>query len=229
MIQKLFTSPVILDSNIHKDVKIKALNNYEFTKEISYLPIGLNEFLEASKSLYIVFATQGKEFIPVVLLGNKKNFMLNKEYQWRNHIYIPLVIRAYPFGVSEIDNNRRVIIIDEKSPIISKEEGVSLFEGNNPKTSTKNVIDFTSYVYKQLTLTKNFTNKLQELGLFVPAKISISTKTEQFELGTFYVIDQNKLKQLNTKQLRQLLNLDYLNYIYIHLNSLKNSYELSSI
>lgn len=226
MLHKLFQNPTILDNKQHKELKIAPISNYAFTKEIAYAPIGLQEFWEASKTLFIVFAGNQKEVAPVVLLGDTQNRLLNKASNWKTAYYIPQVFRAYPFGVTITNDTQKLIVIDSKAECF-KEEGKALFEESTPNSATKKIIDFTSYTYHQLEQSKKFTQMLVEFKLLSLAEISMRTQKESFNLGSFYVVDEKKLNQLNSKQFKQLANAGYLNAIYIHLNSLKNQYDLA--
>jgi hypothetical protein len=226
MLHKLFQNPTILDNKQHKELKKAPIGNYAFSKEIAYAPIGLQEFWEASKTLFIVFAGNQKEVAPVVLLGDTQNRLLNKANNWKTPYYIPQVFRAYPFGVTITNDNQKLIVIDPKAECF-KEEGKALFEESIPSSATKKIIDFTSFTYHQLEQSKKLTQILVELKLLSLAEISMHTPKESFKLGSFYVVDEKKLNQLNSKQFKQLASAGYLNAIYMHLNSLKNQYDLA--
>ena len=226
MLDKMFKNAVVLDKIKHKDLKVKNVENtYEYSKELPFAPIGLDEFFDAAKSLIIAFKGNNKELIPVVILGKDKN-MIFQDNSWKKNIYVPRIIRTYPFGVTELDG-KKIIAVDEDSDLLSRSEGVNLFKEEDENQESQNAaINFTTHSYNQLDIAKNSIQKLIELKLFDYVKINVSSSEKEVELGEYYIINEKKLNKLNSREFKKLGTHGLLNFIYLHLNSLKNRYEL---
>lgn len=76
---------------------------------------------------------------------------------------------------------------------------------------------------RQFNRTKNFCQKLQELNLLAPfsAKVEAPQKEPQTLTG-FYAVSRERVKELTDTQLRYLVQIDELELIYNHIQSMVN-------
>lgn len=225
MIEKMFTNTKLLDSNEHKDIKIIPTTTYAQTKEMLFCPIGLNEFFECSKSYMIAFKGNEKEIIPTIILGSENNMFLDEENNWKSNCYIPQVIRTYPFGVTMVDN-REIIVIDEDATCISKENGTSIFDENSKATeSTNKIVQFASQSYSNLQNSAQLFAQLLEYKVLDLVQFNLERNDEKKDLGNYYIVNEQKMQKLNSREFKKLGMTGLLNFIYLHLNSLKNRYD----
>ena len=228
MLANIFKNPEILDKNKHKDLKLSQYENYEFTKDVYLVPIGLEEMLVATKSLIIVFVRdQSGNIFPSVVLGaeNGKNLLLSDDFTWKQNTYIPAALRCYPFGIGANEKNTFITVdIDAK---VFKAKGGNLIV-KDEKDLTKEgdfAVKFVTEVYNNIEISKNFSSFIDELAILKQAEITMEIKEEKLSLKSgIYIIDENSLNKLESRKLKKLATNGYMKFIYAHLLSLKNTY-----
>ncbi|CAA6808868.1 MAG: Peptidase, partial [uncultured Sulfurovum sp.] len=126
----MFKSIVPITKERHLDKKVRAVDNFDFIKDVHIVSIMVHEFSRAASVYPIVFLEdQTKdEFKPVVLTGLEEGENLFvTDNKWEGS-YIPAIIRRYPFALAKTDEDGRyTICIDEASDFVNDEEGQELF------------------------------------------------------------------------------------------------------
>ena len=84
-------------------------------------------------------------------------------------------------------------------------------------------VEFLKDYQSQILLTNEFCNTLQGLDVMEPVQANISLKSgEKFALSGFQCVNKAKLKGLGDAALATLARSDYLELMYLHLQSLAN-------
>lgn len=211
----------------HLDWSIKPENNYAFAKSVNSVPLMAVEFPHAAEDYTIVFAGEGEQLLPVVIMGirDNENLYVNSQGEWAAQ-YVPAFVRRYPFVFATADQGKTLTLcLDESYKGCNQEDlGERLFDGAGEQTQYLNkVIDFLQDYQGHYQRTQAFSQKLVELDLLeeMGAKFTLANG-EQRTLTGFKVINKQKLKALTDEQVAQLFKTDALELIYLHLNSMRN-------
>lgn len=218
---------VPVSSEAHKDVSLRVAGDYTFAKEVNSVPLVAAEFRAAAPDSTIVFAGEGDEVMPVVILGlrDKENLYVDPDGSW-NGRYIPAFMRRYPFvfASSEDGKNFTLFIDDEYDGVNKDGEGEKLFDSRGERTSyLGQVLDFMREYQSQFARTKAFCKRLHELGLLEPMHAQYTLPDgSPGRLAGFSAVNREKLKELSGETLEQMLKTDELELLFVHLQSLNN-------
>lgn len=220
---------VPLNANTHKNLYLEDTGDYKFAKKTNSLYIAHVEFLKASKEYPIVFAMdKDKALYPVVLLGLDKdqNLFVDSKGKWLAN-YIPAYARRYPFILatsSDNDGNYTICIDDKYSGFNTSKKGEKLFDEDGGHTEQlKRSIEFLREYNRHTQVTTAFCNRLNELNILEPMKLSMKTDDgKEKTMGGFVGVNRMKFKGLPAETVTDLFQTDYLELIYLHLASLSN-------
>lgn len=220
-----YDKPVAINRDQHRTAKIGATTSFAFAAKTNSVALTVVEFIEASKEYPIVFAAVGDRRIPVALLGlrDRENLFIDADGKWDGR-YVPAFVRRYPFVLADNGNNEFIVCVDEASPAFNAAEGQAMFDESGKNTPfLDNAMSFLNAYQAQFARTEAFVKRLQELDLFT----QMSAKTEltdgrAFVLNQLYIVDEQKLLQLDDKVAADLLKSGQAAWIYAHLMSLSN-------
>lgn len=206
----LYKDITALNTELHADLKIKTEPDFKFTENINAAPLMLSEFMQASTCYPIIFVTEGA-VVPSVALGirNNENLFVDKQGKWSQSAYIPAYLRRYPFilarGEKE-DLSDAVLCVDTQSSVVSKKTGNFLIENNEPTDVARHALDFCMAYAQEGNSTEAFCKALHEHDeLIIKRQVVIygalakqlsASSQDNYTLGDFYVINDEKLKSL---------------------------------
>jgi hypothetical protein len=223
----IYQTAVPLSKDRHKDWSVESGANWGFTKTINSVPLMAVEIPQASVEYAIVFAGEGEQIMPVVILGmrSEENLYLSEDGSWQAK-YLPAFLRRYPFVFSVDDKGETfTLCIDEEFEGCNQSgQGQRVFdEDAKPTEYVDGVLNFLQEYQTQFNRTRAFGKKLQELDLLEPmhAKVSLDSG-QRMSLTGFMAVDRKKLKELAPEKLAELAKTDELELVYLHLASLKN-------
>lgn len=223
----IYQSAVPISAARHAGVSVEASDTYAFSAGINAVPLMAIEFPLASAEYAIVFAAEGEEVMPVVVLGirNEQNLYLSPDAHWKAN-YIPAFIRRYPFVFSSsADGKSLTLCIDESHPGVNREgRGNALFDKDGkPTPYVDKVLEFVREFQRHFERTRLFGRRLKELGLLESMQANVTTPGgEKLALGGFMVASRERLRALGADVLKQLVANDELEMVYLHLASLRN-------
>lgn len=218
---------VPVSSEAHKDVSLRSGGKYGFAAEVNSVPLVAAEFRAAASDCTIVFAGQGKEVMPVVILGlrDKQNLYVEADGSW-NGRYIPAFMRRYPFVfASGQDGKSFTLFIDEEYEGVNRDgEGEKLFDSRGERSMYLNqVLDFMREYQAQFTRTKAFCERLVDHDLLEPMHAQYTMPDgSPGRLAGFLAVNRDKLKALPDEVVRQMLATDELELLFVHLQSMNN-------
>ncbi len=199
---KMYKKLVLLDKNLHKNLKIKPMQDLEFAKDLAFIPILASEVKKVGKLFPIVFTNEeNPKLVAIVSLGGS-SLALNEEYKWIGD-YVPMFLRQYPFSIANAkvddENTAKVILIDEDSYLVSATEGKPLFDEDGNNTDTLNrAIDFLTKYDNQQNITNNVAKLIKESGILDEREISVGEdENKQVLVKGFSVVDREKLNNLS--------------------------------
>ena len=223
----IYQSAVPISAARHAKVSVEASDSYAFSAGVNAVPLMAVEFARASAEYAIVFAAEGDDMMPVVVLGvrNEQNLYLAADARWKAD-YIPAFIRRYPFVFSaSADGKSLTLCIDESHPGVNRDgRGNALFGADaKPTPYVDKVLEFVKEFQLQFERTRAFGRRLKALGLLEPMTANVTTPDgEKLTLGGFMVASRERLRALDDGSLLQLARSDELELLYLHLTSLRN-------
>ena len=211
----------------HDNWSVKVGDTYEFSRNVTSVPLTAVEFARAAPEFAIVFGGTGDVVMPVAVLGvrSEENLYLTREGGWRAQ-YVPAFVRRYPFVFSSADSGKTfTLCVDESfSGINQSGNGQRLFtDEGKPTPYVDNVLKFLQQYQIEFQRTEAFCRKLKTLNLLEPMRAEISAESgERFALTGFSAVDRARLKTLSADVLAEMVKSDELELIYTHLLSMHN-------
>lgn len=226
---------VPLNRYLHRRLRIRATRqNAGFAAGLNSVPIATAEFASAAGEYAIVFAKLANgEFLPAVLvgLGDEQNLYLDENLGWRRG-YVPAFLRQYPFVLAEDRDSGTVrVCLDMAYEGWSEHEGEALFgeDGADTERLTR-AMGFLRDLHDEFKRTALFAARLKELDLLEEKLVRSGTgEHARTELNGVYAVSEDKLAQLDEKQLPELFRSGALGLIYTHLLSLRNLERLAEL
>jgi hypothetical protein len=223
----MFTKPVALNRNAHRDLLFHPSGAYDFAARMHVAPICTAEFFLAAKEYAIVFVgTAEKRAFPVIVLGlnQEENCFVAGDGQWRGQ-YLPLAVRSYPFAiVKNADSGHSQVVIDETYPGFDLTAGNPLFvDGGEPGPELQQRLKQLELQQQEVARTWTFMTELERLGLLTERNAHVNSHGNgQFHLNGFLIVDEAKLNALKDPDLLGLMHSGYFALITAHLMSISN-------
>lgn len=222
----IYKSVVPLSPKSHSDWSVETGSNFAFSSNVNSVPLMTVEFEHAAPEYAIVFAGENETITPVALLGlRNENLYLSSDAHW-DAKYRPAFLRRYPFVFSPSkDHTQFTLCIDEGFSGFNHEgRGQKLFNNEHKPTAyVQDVLKFLQDYEFQYRRTQEFCKKLARLNVLdaVHAQVQLPSG-QQLSLDGLLVVDRTKLKALQPDQLADLAKSNELEWIYLHLLSMRN-------
>jgi hypothetical protein len=227
----IYETAVPVSSGRHAKCSIEAGKGFAFTRKVNSVPLMAVEFPQATPEYAVVFAQNGEDVVPVVILGARQseNLYLTEDDAWRAK-YVPAFIRRYPFVFSASDDGKTfTLCVDEAFQGLNYQgRGEALFQADGKHSPyVDGVLKFLQEYRTQFLRTQAFCKKLKELNLLEPMQAEFTLGSgEKMSLTGFQAVDRKRLKALSGEVLAQLAATDELELIYLHLQSMRNFSEV---
>lgn len=225
-----YERPVPLNREGHKDLRIKPINNVAFAAKAHSVPLTVAEFGPAARDFPILFGGNSlEEAGPLAMLGlnQSENAFIDENGQWEAGAYVPAFIRRYPFVLAEkpegAEGDDFTVFLDEDYAGFGTEEGERLFNEDGSDTDTlKNAVRFLGEFQEHVKRTHAFTKRLRELDLLEQRTAQIKDGENTMVINGLFLVNEEKLRQLDEKVAHELLADGSMGWIYAHLLSLSN-------
>lgn len=226
-----------LDKKKHAGLKFSPSSDYGYAGNLSSVPLVGKEMASACKYYPIVFPTVNKEEkktdegpmpMAILSLAKGKNAFVGEKGTW-NAAYIPAFIRQYPFVLGKYAEEKFAVAIDEDAPNFGS-DGEALFsETGEPSARVKQAADFLSKLQTDAIQTRRLTQALQQYELLKPQQLAAGKKDQaQQVLGTFQIVDEKKLADLDEKLLGSWVRSGLMAIVMAHFFSMGNLRQLAS-
>lgn len=230
--KKMYKNLVVLDKAAHKELKISPLENLNFARSSTFIPVVANEVSQVGATFPVVFTSEeNPSLVSLVSLGGD-SLAINNEGKWIS-AYVPSHIRKYPFSMASAKENpqQKVILIDDESPLFSKTKGKQLFKKDGePSETLSHAINFLSAHENQMLITRNVAKVIADSGILEEREISVGEGEEKKVLVKgFKVVDREKLNALSDDILADWVRKGIIAMIEAHIKSLENIQRLFSI
>jgi hypothetical protein len=220
-----------LNKDAHAALKINNDNAFGHIANEHLIPVTAHEYVFAGAEYPIVFIKNEEKDIyqSVVMLGlvaNQNLFM--QEGTWQGN-YMPAAARNYPLALvkESPESDRLLVAVDENSSRVSNDTGEALF--NEDGTETEFLTQRKQHMAEFLELgqvTIKMINKLHSLDLFKQQVLTLKVDGEERRINGIYLVDEEKLANLDDATLLELHKNGYLKVIYAHLLSLQHTQKL---
>ncbi len=219
----MFENVEPLNKEKHKELRIKPLENLEFARNISQVPLSFTEFAQAARYYPIVISIGEEPSARAVLsLQPNSNSFLDTEGRWTVP-YIPAHIRRYPFVLGRINNpdggddasREFTVCIDTDAGCFSTSEGEPLFQDDGePGTITARALEFLKKFQIEMELTTRYLKQLQDAGCLASKQLTLNVGGNAQNLGAFQTADLSKLKELDDGQAAEMVKSGLVGLMY---------------
>ncbi len=223
----MYTNPVLLNSIIHKSLRVGQLIQFGFAEKMNSVMIVAQEFFEAAKQYPVLFSkgTDGA-LIAVAITGIQRNLFIDSAGAWANGYYLPAFLRRYPYILSEDETQRETlsVCIDKDFIGFDDPDGARLFTDDGGMTPIlEHTVDFLRLYHEQSKITGAFVAKIDELKILKPVDVTVALNCgEKYTMGGLSMVDEDVLQKLSNNTVMELFRLGYLPWVYVHLCSLAN-------
>lgn len=216
-----------LSSETHAAFKMRSLDRAPFLVGQHAIPVTVDEFVAAQRTLPIVF-TSGDDAIPIALMGLNEGvnvFIGDDGKLTEDQVYVPAYVRRYPFMLARLrpDAQELSLCFDPTGEAIGAfDDGEPLFADGKPTDVVQNVLSFNEQFEQAGARTANFMQEVRELGLLMEGEVTLQVEGNEqpFIYRGFQMINEEKLNELRGDQLRKIQKSGLLPLIYAHLFSL---------
>jgi hypothetical protein len=224
-----YRRPVPLSTHRHAEWRLKP-GNLDFAAQCTALPVVTDEFAPASRSYPLLFSAQ--DAMPLVLLGLERRNLFVEDGEWAQDHYVPAYVRRYPFVfVRTPDPEGYALAIDADSGRVVEagDEGVALFDGDQPSTLTRQALEFCSRFTGEHLATQAFSQALKSNGLLASRDASVTMPGgRRLNVTGFDVVDAEKFSALPEEVVVEWHRKGWLALVHFHMASLSRFGELLS-
>lgn len=230
----------ILDSNTHKNTRVKLGRGAEFGENIHTVPVIAEELHQLVLEYPICFIKDNNtgQFGLNALLGFEVGENLFLEGNNWNAQYVPLHIRRQPFmaGINGEDGDRpteenTVITINMDNTRVQESEGELLFDADGKLTPyMETVNNLLATLVNGIIRTEAFVKALSDNDLIEPIQLKVSFASgEEKRFDGVYTIHEENFKNLSAEVLSAFHRSGYLQAIYMLKVSMGNIQKLVSM
>ena len=221
---------VALDKEIHKGKGVVAARRAAFAAGLTGVYVLAAEFVQAARDYPIVFAQdqQTGEYLPIAVTGlnQDENLFVGTDGEWEKDMYVPAYVRRWPFfGVrieGEAAKNGDILICVDESGLESSKSAVFDASGN-PSSDFQPTQTLISEMEGARPATEKLCQTVKEFGLLEPFEAHAFPKSgREMRLRGMFRVNEDKLNELQAKDVKRLMKNGELSRIYAHLMSLDN-------
>lgn len=225
-----YERPVPLNRTQHKDLRLKGLQSLKFAANVHSVPLTGVEFALAARDMPILFAGASVEDAgPMALLGlrQNENLFVDANGVWEANTYVPAFVRRYPFVLAEKPAGQEgddfTVFLDEAYEGFGSTDGDRLFkEDGTDSEILANAVNFLGEFQQHVGRTQWFMQQLRKHDLLEPRNIRLEKDGKTINLNGLFVVNENKLRELDEKTAHEFLREGVFGWIYSHLLSLAN-------
>ena len=223
----IYNTVVPLNKENHKELYINKTLDYSYAREINQVPLTAAEFPVACPEYAIVFYGDETKVAPFAVTGMDQehgNLYVDEKGNWRARC-VPAFVRRYPFIYGATDEaNTFTVSFDETYQGFNREgKGKPLFNEQGAESEyLTQVMSFMEELQTHFQNTELFCAKLVEHQLIEPMSTKVSTPfSDQPVTLSFFGVGHDKLKALSPEVLAEFVKNDWLELIYLHLQSIR--------
>jgi hypothetical protein len=229
--QNLHIQPTALDSAQHRQLKLKVpVTDWRVASKLNAMFVAAAEFGDVCREFPIVFVKAGKEpdgsdaIAPIAVFGlsQNQNLYLAGE-RWRA-MYMPAVLRAYPFCIARIDEQRFAICVDMAFSGANQADGQPLFnEDGSQAPLLKEMQAHLETLESEIQRTRLVGKRLLELDVLREMRFDATLPDgRQHTVDGFLTVDDEKMTKLPDSVVGELHRSGVLGLVHLHWVSMGN-------
>lgn len=232
---ELHKQPVVLDRDQHRNLRWRTDTDiFAAAASLNAFFVTAAEFADTCREYPILFLTAGQDpagkaqVAPVAVFGvSQKENLFYKPGGWDGH-YVPATLRAYPFTMARIAEDKFAVCIDRSCPGFSETEGERLFtEAGEPTEVLKRLHAFVEQIEIEVERTRLAGVRLMELQLLQPKRFDAKLPNgEPLAMDGFLALDEERLSKLGDADLLELQRSGLMGLLHAHQISLGNMRQL---
>ncbi len=217
---------------LQRNQKVRLLKAGEippFVRDLNAIPISFAEFAKVARNYPIVFTSgdQGATYAPVAVLGmtGGENLFVSKD-AWAENTYVPAYARRFPFCMARVTANGieqqdRLICVEKE---YASESGEAMFnDKGEPLQKWQEIERLLSEYEADLERSREMCGILGDYGLLESFTMQATpNKGAPLQLAGMFRVDEKKIEDLNSSQLKNLVKKGIMGRIFAHLLSLEN-------
>ncbi|HSC47873.1 MAG TPA: SapC family protein [Gammaproteobacteria bacterium] len=221
---------VALDKEKHKGLGVTTRRPHAFAASLTGIYVVAAEFVQAARHYPVVFAQDANtgDYMPIAVTGltQDDNLFVGDQGEWEKDLYIPAYVRRWPFyGVritgEEAKNGNILICVDESG--LEKSDHPAFDANGKPSEDFQPTQTLISEMEGARQATERLCQSVRELGLLEPFEAHAFPKSgTEMRLRGMFRINENKLNELQGKDVKRLMKHGELSRMYAHLMSLDN-------
>ncbi len=214
-----------VSSQLHKDLKIRAENDFSFAARINTVPLTVPEFTMVARHFPILLL--GDELVPSAALGISpdQNLFVDADGRWDNRTFIPAYVRRYPFILLGNMGNDAQLTLGVDSGTKPTEGALRpLFGADGKETEVvKQALDLCEQFHNAFLYTREFSDALKKTDIVEDCTLEIEpTPGQKRNLGTFKRINEEKFKNLPDAVVLEWHKRGFLHAVIFLLQSMNN-------
>jgi hypothetical protein len=228
--QHLHKQPVTADRAEHRFMRMRVpVTDWSVADKLNAIFVAAVEFGDIAREYPIVFVRAGDDddgkpaIAPIALFGltQQQNLFVEPGGRWRA-LYMPAVLRSYPFCIGRIDAERFAICFDASWSGLSGSEGERLFTAEGEPTPFMNEVRAQLEALEgQIQRTRLMGRRLRELDLLREMRFDATLPDgSKVAVDGFLTVDENKLNALADEAVLDLHKSGVLGMIHAHYVSL---------
>ena len=227
----LHRQPIALDSDKHRNLKLRLpITDWSVAKDLNAMFVAAAEFGDVCREFPIVFVKAGKgpdgkdEIAPIAVFGLRQNENLYVGGErWRAQ-YMPAILRAYPFCIARIDDQRFAICIDTAWGGTSVLDGEPLFTETGARAKLmEQVTQHLEALETEIQRTRLVCQRLLELDVLREMRFDATLADgRQHSVDGFLTVDDKKMTELPDHVVVELHRSGLLGLVHLHWVSMGN-------
>jgi len=229
-----------LNNKQHSKLKVNSVYKVDNGFDYNFCSVYPPEYtsLQSDYPIFFIKDKDSDSWQTIALLGfeDNENLFLGKGV-WISR-YVPLSIQRLPFYIGSqkevingIPSENKILHIDMDHPGLNESVGNEIFLEHGGNSEYLNYVNsILSTIHKETDAVDVFCKEIESLNLLKLADIKIDfSESSSHELKGLYVIDEEKLKNLDKENLYNLHCNQYLQHIYMIGASIGNINKLISL
>ena len=217
-----------LNSRDHAKWKTKPVEKIEWLKGQHAVPLTVEEFAQAQRDFPIIFSA-GDQPVPLALMGLNEgvNTFIDDEGAPIGDFYLPAYVRRYPYLLARLtpDAEELSLCFDPTCDAIgAHKSGDPLFDdAGQPAAPVKAALEFCEQFEPAGAKTQAFMDEIKKHDLLMDGEIAITRNDnpdKPYVYRGFGMIDQEKLRALDSAKVKEWNDNGLLPLIYAHMFSL---------
>lgn len=226
----MYANPQPLTHDKHSKFGVtQVAKPFKFMETTHFMPITAPEFGSASASFPIIFAGEDKTPLAVMGIRTNENLFVN-DGVYDNMYYMPAFARRYPFVLAgDNANDRFVVCVDEEANCVTdKNPSQTFFDGDKPSKFTDEAFEFLKQFEQDRRATDAMVARFKELDLFEQKEMNFQgnnpdgSLAEKQKIADYFAVTDAKLRTLDAKTTKELMDNGFLAVAYAHMLSLGN-------